>query len=283
VSNPGNGWHRQNLGGIAMFDRLIESETADLKPRSRYFVVSSIVVGLLFVSAVIFSIYAGEIGLGSDQFEVSMLIAPPETAATEPDPPRPQVNRTTTQTAAIAQRPTNTLRPDESPSDVPPISVIPSNVATRPNGLFKIGELRDVPPSEPADYQGSVPNGTGSGNIEPNSSGATRPSTAAPSDETQPPAAIKSKSLGVINGIAKFLPKPVYPPAAMAINVQGTVSVQVTIDENGKVVSAKAASGNPMLRDAAERAALQARFTPTLLSKVPVKVTGVIVYNFTRN
>ena len=75
---------------------------------------------------------------------------------------------------------------------------------------------------------------------------------------------------------------PPYPPAAKAVNASGAVNVQVTIDETGKVVSAKAITGHPLLRDAAERAARSARFSPTYLSKVAVKVNGLIVYNFTR-
>jgi hypothetical protein len=35
-----------------------------------------------------------------------------------------------------------------------------------------------------------------------------------------------------------------------------------------------------MLREAAQKAALQARFRPTLLSDQPVKVSGVINYDF---
>ncbi len=66
------------------------------------------------------------------------------------------------------------------------------------------------------------------------------------------------------------------------MNVKGKVDVQVLIDESGKVISAKAINGHPMLRANAEHAAVNARFTPTLLSNVPVKVTGVIVYNFVR-
>jgi hypothetical protein len=54
------------------------------------------------------------------------------------------------------------------------------------------------------------------------------------------------------------------------------------IDEAGRVVSAHAVSGNVLLRPAAEVAARGSKFTPTMLSNVPVKVTGVIVYNFIR-
>ena len=89
--------------------------------------------------------------------------------------------------------------------------------------------------------------------------------------------------MGVVNGQATSLPKPNYPPAALAANLQGSVSVQVLIDEAGRVISAKAVNGNGMLKSAAEQAARNARFSPTLLSKVPVKVTGFIVYNFMKS
>ena len=85
---------------------------------------------------------------------------------------------------------------------------------------------------------------------------------------------------GVINGKAKSLAKPVYPSAAQAVNAEGAVSVQVTIDEAGNVSSANAVSGHPLLRQAAENAALQSKFAPTSLSGQPVKVSGIIVYNF---
>jgi TonB family protein len=90
------------------------------------------------------------------------------------------------------------------------------------------------------------------------------------------------RSIGVINGKATYLPKPAYSAAAIAVNAQGKVTVQVMIDEAGKVISANAISGHPLLKSAAEIAARQAKFSPTYLSNIPVKVTGVIVYNFTK-
>ena len=60
----------------------------------------------------------------------------------------------------------------------------------------------------------------------------------------------------------------------------GAVEVEVVIDENGKVLSAKAISGPSVFRDSAVQAALRAKFTPSKLSGQPVKVTGKIVYNF---
>lgn len=95
-----------------------------------------------------------------------------------------------------------------------------------------------------------------------------------------PPIAGKPYNGGVINGKATSLPKPAFPAAAKAVNASGAVNVQVLINEEGSVVSANAVSGHPLLRQAAEQAALGAKFKPTLLSGQPVKVNGIIVYNF---
>lgn len=86
---------------------------------------------------------------------------------------------------------------------------------------------------------------------------------------------------GVLNGRARSLPTPAYPPAAMAVRASGAVSVQVTVDEEGNVISAAAVSGHPLLRAAAVSAAREAKFVPVLLEGKPVKVNGVVVYNFT--
>ena len=86
---------------------------------------------------------------------------------------------------------------------------------------------------------------------------------------------------GILNGKAINLPMPSYPDAAKRARVSGVVEVEVVIDINGKVISAKAVRGPGLLQMAAEMAAKQARFTPTLLSGQPMKVVGVITYNFT--
>jgi TonB family protein len=90
----------------------------------------------------------------------------------------------------------------------------------------------------------------------------------------------KTISGGVLNGKATSLPKPTYPPIAKQAHASGTVVVQVVVDEQGNVVSAHAVSGHPLLRGASESAAREAKFSPTKLSGKPVKVSGVITYNF---
>jgi protein TonB len=85
---------------------------------------------------------------------------------------------------------------------------------------------------------------------------------------------------GVLNGKAISKPAPEYPAMAKAARAQGTVVVQIVVGEDGRVMSASAVSGHPLLQQAAVAAARQARFSPTTLSGQPVKVSGVITYNF---
>jgi len=104
-------------------------------------------------------------------------------------------------------------------------------------------------------------------------------------DSEPPPAArpkpiLKPVSGGVLNGTAISLPAPMYPDAARRFRISGMVTVEVIVDETGKVISAQATSGPAVLREVAAQAALRARFSPTKLSGQPVKVAGLINYKF---
>ena len=140
----------------------------------------------------------------------------------------------------------------------------------------------EVPPAQP------VPGGVVIGSTDGVEAGPIGPDSGPPvvaPDEPPPPKPTPAKprapiSGGVLNGRALSLPKPPYPAIAKAARAAGTVTVQVTIDETGKVISARAVGGHPLLQQAAVQAAYAARFPPTKLSGQPVKVTGVITYNF---
>ena len=121
-----------------------------------------------------------------------------------------------------------------------------------------------------------------------------RPPASAPTSTSSPPAAHQSPPVtnpapvtskpvsgGVLNGKAVHLPKPQYPANARRIGAYGVVTVEVMLDEEGRVTSARAVEGNIALRQSAVAAARLARFTPTVLSGKPVKVTGIINYKFT--
>lgn len=105
----------------------------------------------------------------------------------------------------------------------------------------------------------------------------------APADATPRPARsgpLKPISGGILNGKALKMPMPMYPELARRARLSGMVDVEVVIDVTGKVISAKAVKGPALLHGAAEQAAKNARFSPTLLSGQPVRVTGTISYNF---
>jgi len=121
----------------------------------------------------------------------------------------------------------------------------------------------------------------------PDTNSSSSDTTAAPagsssSSATDPLPAAPSRPIsgGVLNGRAVVLPAPQYPPSAKNQRASGTVTVEVLLDEEGKVVEARAVEGHPALRQSAVEAARRARFSPTILSGRPVKVTGVITYRF---
>lgn len=91
---------------------------------------------------------------------------------------------------------------------------------------------------------------------------------------------VKRISGGILNGSAVYLPKPKYPAAAKAVNAKGAISVSVIVDKSGNVISAKAVSGHPLLRNSAETAARKAKFRPRKVGDNLVEVSGMIVYNF---
>ena len=84
----------------------------------------------------------------------------------------------------------------------------------------------------------------------------------------------------VAGGKAIRLGLPHFPKEARGRGLSGTVLVQIMIDEEGKVVSARAIKGPTVMRNVSEQAALQSRFTPTILCGRPVKTPGVLTFNF---
>lgn len=97
---------------------------------------------------------------------------------------------------------------------------------------------------------------------------------------TTPSGVTKPIEGGTLNSKAVSLPKAVYPEEAKRLKIKGTVTVQVVVDENGKVTSAKAVDGPVPLREAAEEAARKATFTPATQDGITVKVSGVLTYTF---
>ena len=86
----------------------------------------------------------------------------------------------------------------------------------------------------------------------------------------------------VLRQAAVVLPEPQYPANAELARASGPVQVELIIDENGVVTTARATSGNPMLFDAAISAARKARFLMSAFSDHPTGAYSVLTYNFAR-
>ncbi|HYJ87764.1 MAG TPA: energy transducer TonB [Pyrinomonadaceae bacterium] len=260
-----------------MFNNLIESSshTNELKRRGSFFLFTVVTYAVLFVVAGVVSIYAYDASMDNPNTESVVMLSPMDFDRPSPPvqhraPASGNNNGGNVAVREIAMASVN--RPELAPKTT---SAAPNTNPPVPDrGPFKIGPNSD--PGGPIG-PGNRPGGGGSETV-----GRGTPIVEV---ETPPPAPVekpKPKILykPILNGVAISLPKPPYPPIARQMRVQGTVLVQVLIDESGKVVSAKPVSGNPALLNAAQRAAFEARFSPTLLNDQPVKVSGVITYNF---
>jgi TonB family protein len=88
-------------------------------------------------------------------------------------------------------------------------------------------------------------------------------------------------SLAILNGKALSMPRPEYPMGVLGPRASGTVSVFVEVDEQGNVSSVRdVCQGPPDLTAATMKAVRKARFSPTIVSGQPVRVTGFVQYNF---
>ena len=276
-----------------MLDRLVESKNHGEENKklngllATTFSLAAIGLALAFV----FSLFSFELNLGDGDLELSSLVAPNIIEETTPDP-QPIEKQKTSETVKteMTTRVENIQRLDESPVKPPDtISVTPSKNQARPKTTFTIGN-KDLTLTSAT----SVNNVRETNGTEKVSGVSDNKTTLVEKDEkevaiikkpvkpteTKPDKPVRMVSRGVVNGTAKYLAQPIYPAAARAVRAGGRVEVQVVIDETGRVISASVVNGNTLLRESALNAARKSTFTPTKLSDEPVKVSGVIVYNF---
>ncbi len=168
-------------------------------------------------------------------------------------------------------------------------SNINTNANTNINANINANTKTPTPTPTPSPTPSPTPDDDGNSNTNANTNAATptpRPSiTPRPSPSpTKPPANSPTNTppvnAGILNDRAVNLRTPSYPPIARETRASGRVQVQVLIDENGNVNSAKAVSGNPLLRSSAENAARSSKFDPVRVGGRTVRATGFVVYNF---
>ncbi len=277
-----------------MFDQLVESKSGpgDGARRGGFLLTTMILISTLFFGSIVWSLFAKDLAMGGEDLELSNLVAPVPVPEEEPPPPEPEQKPEKQQQTekvdnSMPTRTVNMARVDE-PIAPDKVQTTQNTAKARPNTAFTIGKS-DSDPTGPStgpvrDNSGGgggvVPAGTPKPIEKDDDPPPPTPKPATPKPTPTAPPVPKTVSGGVVNGKAVNLVKPPYPPAAKAVRASGAVNVQVTIDENGNVISASAVSGHALLRSAAESAARSSKFSPTMLSGQKVKVTGVIVYNF---
>ncbi len=266
-----------------MFHNLIESSShrQEIKRRGSFLLFTTATYAFLFAITGVVSIYAYDTHLEAASYAVVTMLPPIELTPAAPVVSRPDGPRNSGHSqSTIPQRQIAMLSVNH-PEVVPPnISLIPNkNISLPDHGPVKFGD-HDAGSEFPG--RSGPGNSRGGGNEIPQVRRVVELADPPPSPEKPRPTP-KIISKGVITGLALALPKPIYPPIAKKLGIQGTVAVQVLIDETGQIISAKAISGSSFLADAAQKAAYQARFSPTRLSDQPVKVSGVITYRFALN
>jgi len=257
-----------------MFNNLIESSShaREFKRRGSFVLFTTTVYGLLFIVAGVISIYAFDARLEEPAGEV-VLVNPMALELPKSEAIRPRTSPTIGGNNAGAF-----VRKDPM-ADINEL-LVPKTTSATPNTNPALP--KGVPVTIGSDNSDPGPGNSkgGGGGGGGNSAAKVRVDIDAPPPalvEKSKPAMVRKE---IINGEALSLPKPPYPTIAKRLGIQGTVNVQVLVDETGKVISAKAVAGNPALKQAAQQAALNARFSPTMIGEQAVKVSGIIIYNF---
>ena len=255
-----------------MFENLVESgsHSEDTKRRGSFMLVTLGVYGVLILAGAVIGILMAPAYIDMQNLELTALIAPvPVPAAAKTEAAKPE--------KVIIEKNVDVRK--ELIADVSRADLVPKTISAKASDVPPVrkGVVTMLGTSNQNTTSPMAP-GAGTGSI------ISAPTKVEIKDEPPPPPPKPTPhapiSGGVLNGKAVHLVTPPYPAIARSAHASGQVQVQVLIDENGNVLSARPMSGHPLLQAAAAAAARASKFTPTKLSGQPVKVNGVIIYNF---
>jgi protein TonB len=235
-----------------MFENLVESgsHSKDVARKGSFILVTLAIYAVLLLAAFVAGIWWASANIDQQTLELTALIAPvpvPQQQQQKQEAPKPEKQVNINQNVDVRRE----LVADVTRTDLVPkeISAKASDVPPVRKGVVTMvgsGNSNAAAPMAP---------GTGTGQIISNA-----PAKVEIKDEPPPPPPKPTPhapiSGGVLNGKAVRLVQPPYPPIARSAHASGQVVVQVLID------------------------ARSSKFTPTKLSGQPVKVNGVIIYNF---
>jgi protein TonB len=256
-----------------MFDVLVESTKGKQDGRAgRYFVLTTMIYSMALIALGVGTIIGFSPAL-AEEYNLTAVLTAPVPFAPEPPPiSTPSISR--------ADTPPNVFAP---PTNPPKDILLPDAASKIPVRVSHLDVNTGLPPCNGCSSgKVGVPGGiVGEGDPPP----APPEPKPAPKLDPTPTPAVKTGpnkvSEGVLQGGAINKIMPPYPQIARTVRASGPVQVVVTISEEGRVIEAYAASGHPLLRATAVEAARSWTFKPTLLSNVPVKVQGMLTFNFT--
>jgi len=258
-----------------MFENLVESgsHSNDIKRKGGFLLGFTLAYLVLIIAGGVAGIWWATANIDAQTLELTALVAPVPVQQQQQQKQEAKPEKVELSKNVDVRR--------ELIADVSRADLVPKEISAKASDIPPVRKgVVTMQGSSDSNAVSPVAPGTGTGQF------ISTPTRVETSDEPPPPAPTPKPtprapiSGGVLNGKAVHLVTPPYPAIARSAHASGSVQVQVLIDENGNVISAHAVSGHPLLQAAAVAAARASKFTPTKLSGQPVKVNGVIIYNF---
>jgi TonB family protein len=260
-----------------MFNKLVVSTNERRSNRTtRFFFGTSIIYLVITASALALSVFFADAKLADSGNRTGIMITPvpPPLLGSRRPESRHQPSQDST------RQDSNNVRSLDDILAKP----APAQASVRPGGPPRVGDIGEgmnYGPGDPDGVRDGLPQAIPIPGLHSNATDPPRPQDASrtQSRAVEPDRPMKLSSV-VLQGKAVARRTPDYPQLAKQIRLEGAVSVEVIIAPDGHVESARAVSGHQLFIKAAVDSAYGWRFEPTRLNGTPVRVTGIIVFNF---
>jgi len=245
-----------------MFESLHDKDSRSTGQRFLALLYSILIHGLMIICLIVVPLVYFNL-LPEAQILTLLIAAPPTPPIPEPpSPPPPGAQTAETSKGSSIERPwavPETIpkgipAPDEEP---PVVGVIPGLSAISPGVPGSGGQILSGP----------------LGNLV----GLNPPPLLPPPPPNRKPELIVSR-IQESKLIRKIIPE--YPPLALQGRVEGTVILEINVDEEGNVGDVRVLKGNPLLSAEAVRAVRQWKYSPTVLNGEPIPVISTVTVEF---
>jgi protein TonB len=261
-----------------MFDYAVSPPKSDIRPRYATATVSAAVHVLVLGFAIGLPIlYASDALPEPPDMMAFVVDAPPPPPPPPPPAPKPpEVKKAEAPKPAAKEVPVEkppaptpeetVAAPTEAPAEVTPETGKEGASPAKPviDAGFEKGVAGGV--------EGGVPGGV-AGGIE---TALAPPPPPAPKPQGPVRVGGQVKAPSLTNRV-----NPVYPPAAQAAQVAGTVVLEATVNKSGRVEGVRVVNGHPMLQTAAVSAVKQWTYEPLRLNGEPVPFILTVTVSFT--